>query len=295
MEGVKLIRSEKPVYQLMAPPRRDPTVAVVYADHSGRLHHIRPGQTVGRWEQCRDKYKTRYEVEMRDYTRKAELRTCPPLAADGTNHFETSLLVSFRVRDPVRIVRRAIDNPLTLVYAHVVPICRQIASSHNITHAREAEKEIDAEFAKTVNLPDGIDIFRVKALLTLDETTRAFLQTIEGGAREEAIDEMRQEATIERRAREASALGDRPRDMLDFVRLMLERDPDNLEAPKQLLLEIARSAAQRQDKRNERVQHLLETMANKIPLQREDVDRFRDYVSGGDRPPGVNPPPSKGD
>src|SRR5689334_7901063 len=161
MDGVNLIRSQKQVYPLTAPPPRDPTVAIVYADHFGSLHHIRPGQPFGRWEQFRAKYKTRYEVEMRDYTRKCELRTCPLLAADGTNHFKTSLLVCFRVRDPVRIVRRAIDNPLALVYAHVVQICREIAFRHDIEHAREAQQEIDARFATTVNLPDGIDIFRV--------------------------------------------------------------------------------------------------------------------------------------
>jgi hypothetical protein len=294
MEPVNLIRSEKPVYLLMAPPRRDPTVAVVYADHLGRLHHIRPGQPVGRWDQCRAKYKTRYEVEMCDFNRKAELRTCPPLAADGTNHFETCLLVSFRVRDPVRIVRRAIHDPLIPVYAKVVPICRQIASRHGIEHAREAEKEIDAHFAKTVNLPDGIDIFRVKASLTLDESTRAHLETKEGVVRQDEIAKMRQKATIERWAKEASALGDRPTDMVDFVRLMLERDPDNLEAPKELLLEIAKSARERQNQRDGRVQHLFDTLADK-PLLRADVDRFRDYFSGADRPPGVNPPPSKGD
>jgi len=176
-----------------------------------------------------------------------------------------------------------------------VPICREIAFRHGIAQAREAEQEIDARFAKTVNLPDGIDIFRVKALLTLDESTRAYLGTLEGAARENEFDKMRQKATIDRWAREASALGDRPTDIVDFVRLMLERDPDNLEAPKQLLLEIARSARERQNQRDGRVEHLFDTMANKIPLQREDVDRFKDYFSGVGRPPGVNPPPSKGD
>src|SRR5262249_34667582 len=115
------------------------------------------------------------------------------------------------------------------------------------------------------------------------------------GIRQKAIEEMRQAATIDRWARESKALGSRPTDMVDFVRLMLERDPTNLEAPKQLLLEIARSARQRQDQRDARLQHLLDSWAASAPLKPDDVDRFRDYFSGVGRRPGVNPPPSNGD
>src|SRR5262245_12204783 len=246
MDCVTLIRS-MPVSQLTAPPSRDPTVAVVYADHLGRLHHIRPGQPVGRWEQFRAKYRTRYEVDMRDFTRKAELRKSPPMSADGIHHFEACLMVSFRVRDPVRIVRRGIDNALIPVYAHVLPICRDIAFRYSIADASTAARKIEARFADIVGLPDGIDIFRVKASLTLDERARAHLDTVEGAARQKEIDEMRQTAAIERRARESRALVDRSMDMDDFVQLMRARDPQDIETPKQLLLEIARSTLQRHD------------------------------------------------
>ena len=292
MDGVSLIRSAKPTSQLIAPPRRDPTVAVVYADHRGDLHMVGDGQPVGRWEQFRAAYKTRYEVEMRDFTRKAELRKSAPLTADGIHQFETSLMVSFRVRDPLTIVRRGIENALIPVYAYVLHACRNIAARFGIREARWAERAIEAHFAHTVELEEGIDIFRVQASLTLDEGTRTYLGTVEGAGRQKEIDELRQAAAIEQRAREAHALGDRPIDMVDLVRLMLERDPDNLEAPKQLLLEIARSARERQEKLDERIQHLFDIMASGGILRREDVDSFRDLLSGRDRPPtGSTPPP----
>jgi hypothetical protein len=126
------------------------------------------------------------------------------------------------------------------VYAHVLYACRDIAFRHGIAHAHEAEQEIEAHFARTVSLPDGIDIFRVRASLTVDERTRAYLVAVEDAVRQNEIDEIRQAAAIERWARASRALGGRPTDMVEFVRLMLERDPDNLEVPRQLLLNIAR-------------------------------------------------------
>jgi uncharacterized protein YegL len=309
MAAVNLIVSEERVSILAGQPKRSPSVAVVYADHNGGLHLIGDGQPSGWWDQVRSQYKTRFEVDLRDHERQVELRSNAPRAAGGVYSFETSLTVAFRVWEPRLVVRRGLIDALVPVYSYIEHTCRDLAANFEIEQSRDVELAIDRHFAQPIRLPEGIEIYRVRPRVAPDQAARAYLSTIDDvrrkrligtethqTARGEALGDneiaaIRQDGALERRQREHAALEGRPVDMVDMVKIMLEREPENVAGATELLLKIAEAHDARRQQHEANVRKVLDVQAAESLLRRDDIDGYLGRLSGGTTP-AIAPPPS---
>jgi uncharacterized protein YegL len=233
---LRLILSQEPVPAMSLRPvrGRSPSVAVVYATGDGELHVLDDFRPLTWSGQFFSRYKTRYEIDVSDVHRDVQLSSQPLPAYGDAHFFDTQFSLDLRVTDPAEIVRRNIQDGLTVVYPYLIDACRSISRAFDIERATEAEAAVNDRFDKPVALPQGITITGCRARLKPDPEAMRFIQgrrheereaarrVAEANARLHGIGvdnqaaDLEQQAKLARQQRELAALGDAP---LTFDRL----------------------------------------------------------------------------
>ena len=275
---------------------RTPDVAVVYATAAGEVAVFDPGKR-DRWTmRVFARYRLRYEVDLGDHRRTVELRTSPLPARGGIYHFDTFFDVGFRVVDPEAIVKRDVDDGLTVVYNHLIDVCRPITRRFDIDDDARAEDAINDRFRDGDTLPEGIHIFRLSARLSSDSSSRRHRQTqveaersdIEKSAQHRVhvndalrtgdLDLIKQDNTLRMREREHNAMTNRTLDYRELIRIHLERYPHDTQTALQMLRDMEVAQWERREVQEQRTQELFRFLASNNLIQAVDLGAFRDQV-----------------
>ncbi|MGH3904518.1 MAG: vWA domain-containing protein [Pseudonocardiaceae bacterium] len=275
---------------------RTPDVAVVYATSAGEVSVFDPGMR-DRWSRrVFARYRLRYEVDLGDHRRTVELRTSPLPARGGIYHFDTFFDVGFRVVDPEAIVRRDVDDGLTVVYNRLIDVCRPITRRFDIEEDDRAEDAINDRFRAGDTLLEGIHIFHLSAQLSSDTGSRRHRQTqveaersdIEKSAQHQVhvndavrtgkLDLIKQDNTLRIRDRERSTMTNRTLDFQELIRIHLERYPHDTQTALQMLRDMEGAQWERREVQEQRTQELFRFLANNNLIQAVDLGAFRDQV-----------------
>src|SRR6266699_2652262 len=154
-----LILSEEPVNRGMLARMKvsKPNIAVVYADAFGRVACLDGrGRPMSWWEQVWSTYRTRYEVDLSDHRRTAQLDSSPLPSRGDTYFFRSMVDVGFRVTAPEKVVSRNVTDALAVVYNYLIDAFRPVTRRHEIKDAEGAETELNLLFLPPVELEEGI-------------------------------------------------------------------------------------------------------------------------------------------
>lgn len=185
-ENTPLIQSEGPAHlgwrNGPVPPK--PHCALVFATATGELVSY-GGRGMTRAEYRKAHNWTRYEVDTGMRSSRMQLASTPLPARDDAYHFDALIDVTFRVTDPVAVVRDHVMDGLAVVSAAIAEWLRPLTRNFAITEAAAAEREINTRF-RQVTLPEGITVTRCVAHLSLDDDATAYVrQLVDAGRRKQ--------------------------------------------------------------------------------------------------------------
>ncbi|BCJ51941.1 hypothetical protein Asp14428_34160 [Actinoplanes sp. NBRC 14428] len=299
--SVPLILQQTPVQRGFRPePARNPSVAAVYATGTGELvYYASRSMTLG--ERFFTKCRTRYDVDISDHRRTAELASTPLRTRDG-HFFIAKVSVGFRVHDPCEVVRRGIRDALPVVYTYLSRALEGAVSGYDVGDPSGAERAIRALFANPVPLPDGITVFEVAPLLRPDDATAEYfrkrrdtLRALDTGADEYALRvqeerqrnelaAMTQASRLHALEKERVALGGRGVTAADMAREHLMRHPEDTEKVTRMLLEHEQAMLQAQDVHSQRTTEFIKFMMDNGVVQ---PGQFQPFVEGAARAYGL--------
>ncbi|MGS2619255.1 vWA domain-containing protein [Micromonospora sp. LZ34] len=292
--SVPLIQNQTPVQRGFRPePNRDPSVAAVYATASGELVFF-SGRTLSFSQRLFTECRTRYDVDMGDHRRTAELASTPLRTRDG-HYFIAKVNVGFRVHDPCEVVRRNIRDALPVVYTYLGRALEAVTTRFDVENPSAAEQAIRREFANPVPLPDGITIFEVAPHLRPDDATAEYLRTrrdarrtLDTDADQHRVELQRERHRAEREGlvqasrlnaleNERHALGGRGLTAADMAREHLIRHPEDTEKVTSMLLEHERAMLTAQDVHSQRTTEFIKFMMDNGVVQ---PGQFQPFVQG---------------
>lgn len=311
---VSLILRKDPVIARNPVPARTPDIAVVYATADGQLDLLGPDTRDGRWQRMVSRYRTRYEIDLSDHRRTAQLTTSKLPTADGIYDFETVLDVGFRVYDPIQVIARNVTDPLAVVYGHLIDVCRPITRRFRIRDFADAENAVNQRFAihspgGGERLPEGILIYRCTARVTADPSTLHHLRTIDEAGRNTVINAQQQAAKVnaahgdnevarivqagelDRRGIERDDMARRPLDVEGLVRIHLERNPGDTLTALRLLQEYQQAQLTQGDLRQQRMTEMFQFLVDRNLVHAIDVDQFRNQAISGAQAPAIGGAP----
>lgn len=292
--SVPLIQNQTPIQRGFRPePNRDPSVAAVYATASGELVFF-SGRTLSRSQRLFTECRTRYDVDMGDHRRTAELASTPLRTCDG-HFFIATVNIGFRVHDPCEVVRRNIRDALPVVYTYLGRALDAVTTRFDVESPSAAEQAILREFANPVPLPDGITIFELTPHLRPDDATAEYLRTRRDARRTLDIDADQHKIDLQRErqradrdglvqasrlnalANERHALGGCGLTAADMAREHLIRHPEDTEKVTSMLLEHERAMLTAQDAHSQRTTEFIKFMMDNGVVQ---PGQFQPFVQG---------------
>ncbi|MEV4638072.1 hypothetical protein AB0J80_12045 [Actinoplanes sp. NPDC049548] len=299
--SVPLILTQTTVQRGFKPePARNPSVAAVYANGIGDLVYF-SGRTMTLGQRLFTDCRMRYDVDMSDHRRKAELASTPLRTRDG-HFFIASVDVAFRVHDPCEVVRRGIQDALPVVYNYLGRTLEGAAFDFVVEDPSGAERAIRSLFLNPVVLPDGITIFEVTPHLRPDDATADYLRKLRDSRRALTTNDIQHRVNVQeheqaaqlsamaqdgRRAeleKERVALGGRGLTAADMAREHLMRHPEDTEKVTQMLLEHERALLQAQDAHSQRTTEFIQFMMDNGVVQ---PGQFQPFVEGAARAYGL--------
>jgi hypothetical protein len=282
--AVNLILSDEPVrrVQFGGRPVVNPGVAVVCSTADGQLEQVGKLGMIAR-------YHRRYEVDIADHHDTVD---SPLPTRDDVYHFQCSVVVGWRVSDPIEVVRRRVGDGLDLCHSRLLDRMREISREFEIQDCAKAEREINRAVGMPFPLLEGITIYHFSARLTLDTDARAYLQAKIAAAREADLDESRRRDDVER-AHHAETMegirlsGEVHRDQqrMNAVRQALKGDNDLLlyhlahnRGETGTIIDMIR--ADRNSTERERIT-LLKDLIDRDLIQDVDLDELRSELVSG--------------
>ena len=291
-----LILSVEPVTKETRNKPVNPHAAVVYADISGHVDYV-PDRPLTRRE-ARRTYRTRYEVDLGDHRRKAQLDNSP-LPSHGDAYFFHSVVdVGFRVTDPTAIVRRNVVDALTVVYGYLISAFWPVTRDYEIDEAPQAEQALNALFRQPVTLDEGITIYQCSVRLLPDRAAQEHLRTIsaanrsvEAGEAQHAADlatayhqhqlaGLNQQARLDAETREHQAMAGRPIDVPSLIAAHLAKHPDQTDYALEMLSRHEQAQAAQQDINDKRSMDLFRYMIEQGLIQAVDIQPLRNQAVG---------------
>ena len=292
--AVPLILSEEPVTWRTWSKTSKPHIAVVYADAVGQL--IYPREPLNRPQ--RRKLRTRYEVDLSDHRRTAQLDNSP-LPSRGDAHFFRSVVdVGFHVTDPEAVVKRNVTDALAVVYSCLLSMFRPVTRRYDIRAAEEAESALNATFQQPVTLDEGITIYLCAVRLLPDQAAQEYLRSLDSADRTLAVDEahhkvateaarreqeladMAQRARLEAEGREQQAMAHVPLDFEGLIRAHLAKHPDETSYALELLHRHQEAQNAHRDINDQRSLDLVRYMIEQGMIQSVDVELLRKQALG---------------
>lgn len=308
---VPLILSEEPITRgLLAKTKiSKPGVAVVYADGFGRVAVIDEGRPMTWSEQILSRYRTRYEIDLSDHRRTAQLDSFPLPARGDMYFFNSAVDVGFRVTNPGAVVMRRVTDGLSIVYNYLIDAFRPITRRHEIEDAEGAETEINQAFQQPVALEEGITIYHLRTRLLPDRAAQDYLRSrvastraLDVGAGEHEVAKAaarqghelasmdqatqlelagkEQAARLDAERREYAAMANRPIDLQGLIRAHLSKHPDQTAYALDLLTQHQQALLAHRDINDQRSLDLMRYMIEQGLIQAMDIGSFREQTLG---------------
>ena len=297
--GVPLILSEEPVTRTLLARMKvsKPNIAVVYADAFGQVAYL-GGRPLSWSEQVRSRYRTRYEVDLSDQRRIAQLDSSPLPARGDAYFFRSTVDVGFRVHDPTAVVRRHVTDALPVVYNFLIDAFRPVTRRHEIRDAQGAETELNLLFGHPVELEEGITIYRCATRLLPDHAAQQYLHSLESADRSLTVGEaehrvaaaasrhehelagMAQRARLEAEERERESMSGEAIDLPGLIRAHLARHPDETSYALELLARHEQAQLVSRDINDKRSMDLFRYMIEQGMVQSADLDVLRGQALG---------------
>jgi uncharacterized protein YegL len=282
MSTVPLILSEGPVTKETVAKPVPPYVGVIYVDGTGQCADL-GGRGPSQWEIRRKRYRSRYEVDLSDHHRTVQLDQSPLPAQGGATFFDCTVDVSFRVSDPVAVVRRHVTDALQIIYSHLITAFYPVARRYAITDAQGAEDALNRLFSRPEVLEQGMTIFRCKVRLLPDQNTQKHAVDAAEVRHQQNLRDIEQRARLEAENREREALSRLSVDVQSLVLDHLAKHPDQTESVLQLLSGREEAAAARQDVKDQRSREFLLGLVDRGMIRSPDIeDRIRRGALDGD-------------
>jgi hypothetical protein len=269
-----------------------PDVAVVYATGFGEVATFQ-GRSMTWSEQVLSKYRLRYEVDVSDHRRKAQLVSSPLPSRGDAYFFDATIDVGFRVYDPELVVRRNVDDALPVVYGALSDWLRPITRTFDIKLAADAESAINRGFPRPLRLEEGIEIFYFSVSLSPDDAAREYLQRIADGSRRlhvgavdhevnlataqqgHVIERVDQEARLAAQNRELESLSAGPLDVRAMIARHLAAHPEQTGEAVELLANYEAARTQQRNLDSDRTSELFRYMAEQGLIHAADVETLR--------------------
>ncbi|GAA2601584.1 hypothetical protein GCM10010435_96210 [Winogradskya consettensis] len=267
-----------------------PNVAVVYSTGSGQVAYF-DGRPLTWSEQAFSQYRTRYDVDLSEHRRTAELRSTPLPSRGDFYFFIATVDVTFRVSDPAEVVRRNIRDPLPVVYGHLANKFRVITRGFDIEESTQAEIALRNAFDGEVALPQGITLTEVLPRLLPDEAANRYLRqkaeagrslqtnhaqhavNVQQALQQGELDRMLQLGRIQAAQAEMAALGGGGEmSARQMVMLHLARNPHDTENALNLLMAHEQAMLERQDGQSAQTAELFRFLVENNLLQAGDVE-----------------------
>jgi uncharacterized protein YegL len=291
-----LILSVEPVTKETRNKPSKPSVAVVYADINGYVEYFRDRPLTR--SEARRKYRTRYEVDLSDHRRKAQLDNSP-LPSKGDAYFFHSVVdVGFHVTDPLAVVRRNVSDALAVVYGYLISMFWPVTREYEINDAPRAEVALNGLFLRSVTLEEGITIYRCSVRLLPDRAAQEHLRSIETSKRsvvashaqheadltvayhQHELAGLDQQARLVAESREYQAMAGRAIDVQGLIRTHLAKHPDQTGYALEMLSRHEDAQAAQQDVNDKRSMDLFRYMIEQGLLQPVDIQFMRDQAVG---------------
>jgi len=269
-----------------------PSIAVVYADAFGHVASF-DGRPLSWAQQVLTKYRTRYEVDLSDHRRTAQLDSTPLPSHGDTYFFKSTVDVGFRVTDPEAVVSRNVTDALVVVYSHLIDSFRPITRRHEISDAAGAETQLNLMYRTPVALDEGITIYHCTTRLLPDEAAQNYLRSLDAAGRtfdvnevehkvtkaatqhQLEIDAMTQAARLAAEDREMKAMEGRRVDLQSLILTHLSKHPDQTEYALELLHRHELAQAAHRDLNDQRSLDLTRYMIEQGLIQAVDVEVLR--------------------
>lgn len=295
--ALPLVLTAEPVTRETRGKAAKPYVAVVYADLSGHLQYF-PDRTLTRTEVLTRRYRTRYEVDLSDHRRKAQLDQSPLPSKGDAYFFRSYVDIGFRVTDPLAVVRRNVTDALPVVYGYLVREFWPVTRTFDISQAPQAEAALNTMFLHPVVLEEGITIYQCSVRLLPDQAAQEHLRTIAAANRsvvagdaqhqaklaaarhEHELSGLQQQARLAAESREHEAMVGRPIDIPGLIQAHLAKHPDETPYALEMLTRHEEAQATRQDLNDKRSMDLFRYMMEQGILQSADLHFLRNQAVG---------------
>ena len=296
---VPLILSREPVSRGMLTRMKvsTPDIAVVYADGFGHVDSF-DGRPLSWYRQVLTKYRTRYEVDLSDHRRTAQLDSSPLPSHGDTYFFKSTVDVGFRVSNPEAVVKRNVTDALVVVYNHLIDSFWPITRRHEISDAAGAQAQLNQLYRDPVPLDEGITIYHCTTRLLPDAAAQDYLRSLTTADRtlnvneaehkvttastrhQAEIDAMTQDARLAAEAKEMAALAGRRVDLQSLILTHLSKHPDQTDYALELLQRHELAQAAHRDLNDQRSLDLARYMMEQGLIQSVDVELLRNKTIG---------------
>lgn len=122
-------------------------------------------------------------------------------SAENNFYFPTAISLTWRVHDPVTVVRNGISSPTVVIEQSVVRTLREITAQIQPQQWQLAERQLHQAFGGQFALPEGITVLRFVAKVSIDPQLAQFLShkaATQGRLQLEEMDRTAIEASLQR-------------------------------------------------------------------------------------------------
>ena len=296
---VPVILSQEPVSRGLTARMKitTPNIAVVYSDAFGKLTSFdnRPLK----WsEQVMSKYRIRYEVDLSDHRRTAQLDSSPLPSRGDAYFFRSTVDVGFRVSEPQEVVRRNVTDALPVVYNYLIDSFRPVTRQYEINDAAGAEVRLNLLFSDPRKLPEGILIYHCTIRLLPDAKAQQFLQSLDAATRTRKLNKkehkvntaaaehdieiagLHHDARLEAERKELAATAGRPVSLHSLIQAHLAKHPDQTDYALELLQRHELAMAAQRDTNDQRTLDLARYMMDQGLIQAVDIEMLRNDTLG---------------
>jgi uncharacterized protein YegL len=291
---VPLILSQEPVTRGMLARMKisKPNIAVVYADAFGGVASF-AGRPLSWSQQVLSRYRTRYEVDLSDHRRNAQLDSSPLPSLGDVYFFRSMVDVGFKVTNPEAVVRRNVIDALPVVYNYLIDAFRPVTRQHRISDSAGAEAQLNLLFEAPHELEEGITIYRCTTRLQPDTAAQSYLRSLTeadrtlnlGTAQHEVakaaahanaeIAAIQQDARLEAEHKELDATAGRPVGIHALIQTHLAKHPDQTDYALEVLQRYELAQAAQRDVNDQRALDLARYMMEQGLIQSVDVELLR--------------------
>ena len=276
-----LVEGTVPRFQFARPVNR-PGVTTVGVTADNRIELIDRVGTISR-------HRLRYEIDTSDHHEGGLQFSLP--SADDLHHFNTVVDLGWRVHNPVEVVKRQLQDGLTVVVSRLLDRMRVITRRHSTDAAAAAEQSLNQLLASgDFKIPEGMTVFRFSARLSLDLAIQQRLRQLGSLRHEDQIAEMRSrtvigqvqhdtavkriqlEGELDRERRKLEAVRAALQGKNDLLMMFLAGNPNDSMAVMRMILD------DRDASRQDRTRLLIELIDRQL-IQDGDIDNIRQALT----------------